>query len=1007
MKTKILIISLFLAIASSKAQNTLWYFSDKAGTSFGIDFTGGTPSSVTTGTTINFYESLTTQSDAAGNLLWYSDGMFVYNKNHQKMPALGNAPLQGTIEDKNNNPAIASAVQGALSFKWPGSATKYLLFTTQSCDGFHTQGWRYHVIDMALNGGLGDLVSKDNLLQLNTAEMQTFVGNCDSVWVVTHGINDNNFYSVLVTANGVGNVITSTVSTVNQFDNGIADNLNAAPGYQGARGSLAINSLGNKIAMTGSWPCGTHVLNFNRYTGVVSGPQTQLFIPADGRFDGYGTEWSPDGNILYVTSFDYEKILHYNLNTNTTTKLNVSSSIAFGEIVTGPDGVLYIAKREEDFQRHLSTITNPNSTTATPAGIGFTQNGYNVGNYVQPGLPQMFTCSAPACDALDTNLNNLNVAICAAATSDLSAFVKGTTKAGTWSVLGSGANWPTMMGSIFTTTSSTPAGSYTVRYTLTSPAPGCPTYAQRTIIVKALPVVSMANKSICTGGSTTFDAGNLGATYVWSNQGTGNLQTTIASTAGTYTVSVTSNGCTTSGSATLTITAPPAVDVANKSICTGDSTTFDAGIVGATYLWSDLGTGSFQTTKAKVEGRYTITVTANGCSASDTAHLTVKAKPIVNMANQTICTGDSTTFDAGNTGSLFVWSNQGAGTAQTTTAKTAGTYTVNVTSNGCSATASATLAFKSASVNVANATICSGANTNLDAGAGYSSYSWTGPNGFTSNSQSISVSNAGTYTIAVIAANNCSATDNAIVSINNAVQPNLGDIAVCLGSSAALSAPNHNNHSWTGPNGFSSSSSSILTAAAGTYYLEATDINNCKIEDTVEVSFNPIPTLQLHGDTATCFTEHESYLITLNGTYNKIVWSDNSTGSSLLAGSPGTYWVNVSNAYNCWALDTIILKDSCKSIEPCFPNVITPNGDSFNDVFASCFPYADEKIKSMQLEIYDRWGLRLYFTTDKFPVWDGKFNGNNVTDGVYYYVVKYTNSANDSGELTGFVQVIQ
>lgn len=117
MKTKILIISLFLAIASSKAQNTLWYFSDKAGTSFGIDFTGGTPSSVTTGTTINFYESLTTQSDAAGNLLWYSDGMFVYNKNHQKMTALGNAPLQGTIEDKNNNPAIASAVQGALSFK--------------------------------------------------------------------------------------------------------------------------------------------------------------------------------------------------------------------------------------------------------------------------------------------------------------------------------------------------------------------------------------------------------------------------------------------------------------------------------------------------------------------------------------------------------------------------------------------------------------------------------------------------------------------------------------------------------------------------------------------------------------------------------------------------------------------------------------------------------------------------------------------------------------------------
>jgi gliding motility-associated-like protein len=63
-------------------------------------------------------------------------------------------------------------------------------------------------------------------------------------------------------------------------------------------------------------------------------------------------------------------------------------------------------------------------------------------------------------------------------------------------------------------------------------------------------------------------------------------------------------------------------------------------------------------------------------------------------------------------------------------------------------------------------------------------------------------------------------------------------------------------------------------------------------------------------------------------------------------------------------------------------------------------------MKSIQMDIYNRWGIKIFSTNDKYPMWDGKFNGNIVSDGVYYYVVKYTNSANDSGEQTGFVQVI-
>jgi len=868
MKKLILLTLLNIFSLIGIAQNKLWYLSDKAGTTFGMNFSGGNPTSFNTGTPINLYESLTMQSDVAGNMLWYSDGMYVYNKNHAKMPANAVTPLQGTIEGVNNNPPIASAVQGALSFKWPGSTTKYLLFTTQSCDGARTQGWRYHVIDMSLNGGLGDISSKDNLLMAGTAEMQTFYGSCDSVWVVTHGINNNNFYSVLVTSAGVGSVVTSTVATPNKFDNGISDaQNNASINFRGARGSLAINSLGNKIAMTGSHPTGTHVLKFNRYTGVVSGPQIELYPPAPQRYDGYGTEWSPDGNILYVSSFEYERILHYNSSTNVLTELSfVSTSIAHGEIVTGPNGVLYIAKREEDYQTHLATITNPNSTTPTAVGIGYTENGYSVGNYVMPGLPQIFTCPAPpAC--LDTTLNNTNVSFCAGGSYNLNTLKTGSTSPGNWSVVGSGSNWPTVAGTTLNTTTSTPAGTYTVRYTLSpAPSPGCPTYSERTFVVNALPNPSLANKSTCSGTSTTFDAG---AGYT-------------------------------------------------------------------SYTWSGLGTG----------------------------------------------------------------------TQQTTTAQNAGTYTVTVTNaNNCSRTVSATLTVNSASVNISDQSVCVGTNASFSVPAGSTSYSWTGPNAFTANTNSINVSTTGKYKITIVA-NGCSASDSAILGNYTLTPIALADVSFCSGSSATISASNYTNHQWSGPNGFNSTSSSVATSVAGTYYLSAKDNNNCTNYDTIEVTVNANPTVSLPQDTSKCFTEQETYSASVANIYNSVLWSTNESTNSITISNAGTYWVEVGNNFNCSARDTIVLSLKCGPTPPCFPNVVTPNGDGQNDGFTYCDSIPESKVAKCHMEIYDRWGLKLFTSDAKVPNWDLKFNGNEVSGGVYYYVVRFTDSAKNDYELTGWLQVI-
>ncbi len=780
----------------------------------------------------------------------------------------------------------------------------------------------------------------------------------------------------------------------------------------------------------------------------------------------------------------------------------------------------------------------------------FNPNTAGVGNHVitmiMGDISDTIHINVKNCNVvcLDTTLNTPVVSICPAATYALNTFKTGTTDPGNWTVTGSGSNWPTVVGTTFTTTSSTPAGIYTVRYTL-SPAPngGCPTYNERTITVKALPIVSMAdknlckgaaatnfdagnagstyvwsglgsgtaqttsasvggvytvtvttngcsasgsatltvidtpivsmlgknickgqstsfdagnagaafvwsdngtgtaqttpasvagkytvtvtkngcsgkgsatltvvdtpivsmtNKNICKGQSTSFDAGNAGATFVWSDNGTGTAQTTPASVAGKYTVTVTKNGCSGKGSATLTVIDTPIVSMVNKSICKGLTTSFDAGNVGATYIWSDNGTGTAQTTSASTTGKYTVTVTKNGCSGKGSATLTVVDTPVVSMTNKSICVGGSTSFDAGNAGSTFLWSGLGSGTSQTTSASTSGVYTVTVSKNGCSGKGSAVLSVNNASVSIGDSSTCIGTSKTLSVPAGATSYTWTGPNSYTNNVSTITVSDTGTYTITIQAANGCFATDNMKLSNYLMTAIGLNDAAACSGATAILSAAGYNNPQWLGPNGFTSSSSSIATAVAGTYTLIAEDNNGCLNYDTAVITINPNPSVALGIDTALCFSENGTYIAKVLNNYTTYLWSNNETDTSITVTTAGTYWISVTNAFNCSDKDTIVLSEKCDPTIPCYPNVITPNGDGHNEVFTSCKSLPG----NTHLQVYDRWGIKMYEATEHDPKWDGMFNGNKATSGVYYWIANYTDTAKNNYELTGWVQII-
>lgn len=154
-------------------------------------------------------------------------------------------------------------------------------------------------------------------------------------------------------------------------------------------------------------------------------------------------------------------------------------------------------------------------------------------------------------------------------------------------------------------------------------------------------VVNLGNDTtICEDESVTLNAGNPGAAYLWSDGST--AQTAQMNTAGLHYVTVTdADECIGTDTLELTVTPLPVIDLGNDTtICPGVVLTLDAGNPGATYLWDDASTA--QTRDVSDETTYSVTVTKDGCSASDAITIHHIDLPSVDAINATY--GDSATY---------------------------------------------------------------------------------------------------------------------------------------------------------------------------------------------------------------------------------------------------------------------------------------------------------------------------------------------------------------------------
>lgn len=229
------------------------------------------------------------------------------------------------------------------------------------------------------------------------------------------------------------------------------------------------------------------------------------------------------------------------------------------------------------------------------------------------------------------------------------------------------------------------------------------------------------------------------------------------------------------------------------------------------------------------------------------------------------------------------------------------------------------------------------------------------------------------------------------------------DILSCFGDSIILQnlatgLPGSITYVWGG----FGQADSITADTSGTYIL-AGIVDQCVKRDTINITISPDFTVDI-GPVDTTFCTGGGINLNAGNPGATYLWSTGDTTYLLSVDSAGLYWVNVTFDGICTKSDSIFIGEIlCTSIVY-VPNVFTPNGDGSNDKFTAQFSGI---VKNVSIKIFNRWGLQV-FKDDKINfAWDGTVNGGaNAADGVYYWIMIYTDNNDSEKQLTGTVTLI-
>lgn len=314
----------------AQLEKNFWQFGKRAG----LDFTTAPPTAI--GSKLDVQEGTASISDAQGQLLFYTDGDTVWNRNNLKMP--NGHGLKGG----------ASSTQSSLILQLPNSLIKYYIFTTG--DHGTGEGFKYSTVDMTLNGGLGDINTdgKNITIVEEVSEKIAAVlhANCQDYWIITHKRNSNEFLAYLLTPTGLN--LTPVISAVGAF----------YP-FDAFFGPVKAAHHGSKIASSATLNNLGELFDFNNVTGEITNP-FNLNTLFDEPESIYGIEFSPNDRFLYLAVvIPGSRLYQYDLQTEELTLLNSSAEFSsYGALQLGLDKKIYMARNTAD--GFIDVIHQPN-----------------------------------------------------------------------------------------------------------------------------------------------------------------------------------------------------------------------------------------------------------------------------------------------------------------------------------------------------------------------------------------------------------------------------------------------------------------------------------------------------------------------------------------------------------------------------------------------------------------------------------------------------------------------
>ncbi len=331
-------------LSEPEPPSSQWYFGEEAA----IDFSSGSP--------VAIYDNVMTSpdgcasiSDINGDLLFYTNGSTVWNKEHNVM-------VNGTRIGGDS-----TAAQSALIIPFANDDTFFYIFTTEKVYGDDSNRLKYSVVDIKKDTARGEVVIKGvNLLGKSTERVTS--SGFDSPILLTHEFGNNNFRAYSISSSGISAANHSSIGEPHRKEN--ESNQSGYMKFSPLVSDLSVLIPGDQNYL--------EIFDYNFINGAITNPRL-IDLQEAAPSLAYGLEYSSNGQKLYVSiTGANSKILQYSLDSLYTStaaadiessknELGTSSGLEYGALQMGPDGVIYLAV---DNQTDLGSITNASANSA-------------------------------------------------------------------------------------------------------------------------------------------------------------------------------------------------------------------------------------------------------------------------------------------------------------------------------------------------------------------------------------------------------------------------------------------------------------------------------------------------------------------------------------------------------------------------------------------------------------------------------------------------------------------